>query len=918
LPGYTLEVANRQNRSGGGVCNYIRNDIIYEQIENHMLSKLLSFEGIVTKLKLNIARSSHTIFLLTIYRPPNTCLEQYNNDIDNLLHELNKSVGMKNSLVVVGDFNIDLIKISQHKHTLNFFNILLAHNLVPTITKPTRITEFSSTLIDNIFITNHPFAKFSFTSGIIYSDLSDHFPCFINLNLNSAELTNNYNSNNPTATRKYNSQNYAKFAQLLKLINWDKYNNWTNKSDVNAYFDFFHKEFSTIFDQAFPLITSIKANAKSQNRPWLTSAIINSCKTKNNLYIIYKKYPSLLNLTNYKNYNKKLQQCLRLAEQKHYLIKLQNTKDDTKAKWLLINQILNRNNLNSYPISFTINNNTTTDKKLIVEAFNSYYINLGSSLATKIPSSSLSPYVSLNPIHYTSAVFLPSTEQEIIAIINNLKNDSSPGWDNIPNSVLKFAKYFISGPLTHIVNCMIITGTFPNQLKIAKVIPCYKSGDKSLITNYRPISILNSLSKIFEKVIVARLKSFIAKNNILYNFQFGFRENYSTNLALISYIDYITSAIDSGDKVASVFIDLSKAFDTLNHKILINKLNLYGIRGQVLSLFASYLSNRKQYVQYHNQDSSLQIINCGVPQGSILGPILFLLYINDIYKCSSLLKLILFADDTTLSFKHKNIDELTKILNVEINKISEWMRVNKLSINISKTFYILFRPSLKLSNNIKLAIDGCEIHKVSHLKFLGIFIDDKLSWKIHIKHLESKVSSLIGILSKIRFKINIETSNLIYDGLIISQLNYCNVLWASGYKTTINKLETLQARALRICNRLDYKLSKPKTFALLNRLSLSQLNKLNILKFVYQTIKGYSLNIFKDFYITNKDKSHHITRLQNNIFIPHIKTNFRKLFVVYTGCILWNKLPDSVKSITSSCSFKIEIKKLLLSSTLTF
>jgi hypothetical protein len=245
-------------------------------------------------------------------------------------------------------------------------------------------------------------------------------------------------------------------------------------------------------------------------------------------------------------------------------------------------------------------------------------------------------------------------------------------------------------PLMILISYSISNGVFPDKLKQAKVIPCYKSGDSTLCSNYRPISILNIFSKIFEKVISVRLNDFINKNDLIYPHQYGFRQGYSTNLALITYINDITNAIDSRQHALSIFIDLSKAFDTLNHNILLHKLSLYGIRGNLLQLFTDYLSNRTQCVSYNNFNSEFLPITCGVPQGSILGPTLFSLYINDIYKISSTTKFILFADDTTLTIISNNIPKLILLANLELSKLSAWLISNKLSLNVAKTTYMLF------------------------------------------------------------------------------------------------------------------------------------------------------------------------------------------------------------------------------------
>ena len=248
----------------------------------------------------------------------------------------------------------------------------------------------------------------------------------------------------------------------------------------------------------------------------------------------------------------------------------------------------------------------------------------------------------------------------------------------------------IAEPLSYLINLSISTGIVPDNIKVAKIIPIYKSECHSNFTNYRPISILPAFSKFFEKVMFDRIVNFLEKQNIFYEHQYGFRQKHSTSLAIIQLVHQISIAIDNKELSAGIFLDLSKAFDTVNHGILLNKLEHYGIRGTALDWIKNYLYNRKQFVEFNNVSSNLCIINCGIPQGSILGPLLFILYINDISNSSKLLKFILFADDTNIFFSSCNLDQLGTTLNKELGKISQWLIANRLSINIKKTKYVFF------------------------------------------------------------------------------------------------------------------------------------------------------------------------------------------------------------------------------------
>ena len=277
--------------------------------------------------------------------------------------------------------------------------------------------------------------------------------------------------------------------------------------------------------------------------------------------------------------------------------------------------------------------------------------------------------------------------------------------------------------MTHLINKSIHQGIFPDDLKIAKVFPVYKSGDKSNISNYRPISVLSFFSKVFEKIVYNHVIDFINTNNLLTKQQFGFRKHHSTNHAVITLIDQISVALDCGKAVVGRYIDLKKAFDTVNHRILIEKMQRYGIRGHILDWFKNYLNNRKQFTHINHTNSDLNSISCGVPQGSILGPLLFILYINDISNISHLMHTILFADDASILIKSDTKSTAIISMNRKLKKLSIWLTANKLSLNISKTHYMVFDRGKEKTDQYSLFLNNILIDRVKYTKFLEVIID---------------------------------------------------------------------------------------------------------------------------------------------------------------------------------------------------
>ena len=429
----------------------------------------------------------------------------------------------------------------------------------------------------------------------------------------------------------------------------------------------------------------------------------------------------------------------------------------------------------------------TTDPTTIANKFNTSFADIGVDLSANVNNTHNAHFTDylLNPSIY-NFTFELITEETTMEIINNLKPKPSCGYDGISTKLLKTCKLEICKSLTLIINQSLSTGIFPDSLKVAKVIPLYKKGDKAvgLLGNYRPISILPSISKIFERIIFNQINDHFTSHDLYYNGQYGFREKQSTQLAALELIDRITHELDLGNTPINIYIDLSKAFDTLDHDILISKLQHYGIKGAALQLLISYLSNRKQFVQYGDTLSQKTDILMGVPQGSILGPLLFIIYINDMAHSSELFKFINFADDTTLITNLNNEDTRNESLNHELTNFHNWLKANKLSLNINKTKAMVFHMPQKRIQLPSLKIAGEDIAFVDNFNFLGIIINKHLNWTSHVDMLTAKLSKTIGILNTLKHILPINIMRTIYNSLILCHLNYGVLLW--GPKLHLN------------------------------------------------------------------------------------------------------------------------------------
>ena len=454
---------------------------------------------------------------------------------------------------------------------------------------------------------------------------------------------------------------------------------------------------------------------------------------------------------------------------------------------------------------------------------------------------------------------------------------------------LKISSRFLLKPLTHICNLSISQGIFPEQLKIANVIPLYKSDDSMSFNNYRPVSVLCVLSKIFEKIMYNRVAAFLEIFKILHDNQYGFRKKSSTHVALLTFIDKVIEAIENGEYAIGVFLDFSKAFDTVDHQILLNKLDHYGIRGCALSWFKSYLSRRLQYVTYNGSQSSQQMIKCGVPQGSILGPLLFLIYINDLCIVCKSTEPVLFADDTNLFSSGSNAISLQDGVNNNLAIIAEWLKVNKLSLKIKKTHFMCFSAKNKSHPGISLQIDGEAIAEVNKSKFLGVVIDNKLSWKDHISFVCRKVARGIGVIIKARKVLHNESLKCLYYSFIYPYMIYCNQVWGSACKTNIEPLQVLQKRAVGIILGVHPRSPSEPLFTTLKFLNCKNIFKYLIGHLMYRIYHG-ELHVLHGFFTKNSNIHVHDTRQKCHYHLPLCRTNLGKCGLRYVGASIWNNI----------------------------
>jgi hypothetical protein len=563
ISGYTTITKHKTpNKEGGGIAAYLKDSIKFQ------LRPDLQFpnekENLYSGIFIEIINSDYkNILVFIIYRSPShnsicDLTTDLNNILDRVKHE-NKSI------IITGDLNIDLLKYSSHPQTTQYTDMLISNNLIPNITKPTRVTHTSATLIDHIFSNIDPSKS---TSGTLKTDITDHYSNFFFFKTKPMKAVNpKY-----ITFRKQDIQSLKNFENALTNTDWTHV---LEKDDPNDAYNCLSETYTGLMDRCLPLTTKRFNKLKHKKEPWITPGILKSLHTKEKLYLKMIKSKNTQNFeenrSNYANYVKLYKRVLRQAKAQHWQIQFEKTKRDMKQTWKNINKVLQKTqNKQDFPDAFLLNGNEIRDSSEIAKQFNIHYTSIGPTLASQIPSQPENFFDYLDDRDFPNSLyFAPCNPSEITNIIKCLQPKTSSGYDNISPRLLKYHPAAIAHPLAHIANLSMEKGVFPTKMKIAKVIPIYKKDNRSLFINYRPISLLPSFSKILEKLIHKRLMKYLSSHNILIHSQYGFQPNLSTELAILELQDRIIKKIASKHLCLGLSIDLSKAFNTLNHDILL-------------------------------------------------------------------------------------------------------------------------------------------------------------------------------------------------------------------------------------------------------------------------------------------------------------------------------------------------------------
>ena len=858
-----LDYNNTHIKKGGGVATYIRNNLNFsETSHSHFNTSNITIES--QWISIN-QKNSKLILIGNVYRPPQGDIDEFIQTIETILTTIDLS---KTELYIMGDINIDF-NDKKHPATKKLSSFIKPYGLNQIIKNTTRYSKDKNSIID-VFITNSNYIS---NSGVCDANISDHQMILLTrkkIKIPKKKCT--------FIGRSYRNYNKDDFQNSLREANWESFD---ALNDVTAKWDILIDKINGLIDARCPLK---RYKVKQEKEPWITPPLLELIKDKDKAL----KKAKRKNKENLWNEAKRLRNdCtkrLRNARADYIKENLENSQGNSKRFWKNIQNVLpnNKNKTSDTFDLYDLENDVPVEHNGTADFINNFFTNIGPKLAMKN-----NDVWNFNGNH--TDVILNDIEtniEEIVRLCNNININKSSCIEYLSAEILRDAFLAIPGKITDLFNSSFMTSELPKSWKVAKVTPLQKPGSKKDVSNLRPVSLLPLPSKLIEKIVHNRIYTHCNTNKLLDDRQGGFRPNYSTTSTTAYFVNDLYKAMNDKDVSLAVFIDAMKAFDTVNHEILLKKLKHFGIIGKNFEWIKNYLTERKQCTMANDLISNEKLITCGVPQGSVCGPLLFLLYINDITSSLKHCKVSLYADDTVLYITHKDIQTATRLLQYDLDSLNYWCKRNKVTINCKKTKYCIFgmRSTIKKSNNIDtiISLNDITLDRVCSYKYLGFILDERLSFNKHISELCKILTHKLYLLAKIRKYLTRNACVTVFKSMILSLIEYGDVIYEGTSASNLDDISKLFYRGLRICCQSNVKILKGELCDLCRISPLEIRREVHLLLFMHKQLGKEELL-----------KTHSVnTRLQQGPVFKLYKPNNEKSKqnILYRGAILWNDL----------------------------